>query len=321
MAIPRIAFMSQTDLGELITFIFLLWPAFMYLCHRGFSGLSIELGISLGKGPRFESRTLKVLYIIGWIASLIGYIFYIHISINSIDTVIRTPLFFFSFGGLLLISSRLMTHGSKNATIRRDKPTVLILDLDGVIRHIDIETAEKAAQSIGFSYDELMETLWYNEYSHELLCGRYDRETWWDHVSLFDERLEGVSQDVLWEEVFEKSIYDSDLVQYVRGLKDDLTLVILTNCDKESKAQILEELGDDHPFDHVISSSDLGIAKPNPDVYRTVLEEIGVKPGQTMYFDDSVANVSGAKELGIQAYLFRGLPEFIVRIRDAQNAS
>ncbi|MHA2026932.1 MAG: hypothetical protein ACW98U_13615 [Candidatus Thorarchaeota archaeon] len=32
----------------------------------------------------------------------------------------------------------------------------VVLDMDGVIRHLDKETAEKAAGSIGFTYQELM---------------------------------------------------------------------------------------------------------------------------------------------------------------------
>ena len=110
-----------------------------------------------------------------------------------------------------------------------------------------------------------------------------------------------------------------ELIQYVRGLKKDLTLVILTNCDEESKLQILEELEEDHPFDHIISSSDLGIAKPNPDVYRTILERLEVKPKQVLYFDDSVDNVYAAEDIGIQAYVYRSLPEFIIRVKDASQ--
>ncbi|MGY5863169.1 MAG: hypothetical protein RTV41_01050 [Candidatus Thorarchaeota archaeon] len=35
----------------------------------------------------------------------------------------------------------------------------VFLDMDGVIRHLDIEVAERASQSIGFSFEELMDML------------------------------------------------------------------------------------------------------------------------------------------------------------------
>ena len=183
----------------------------------------------------------------------------------------------------------------------------LVLDLDGVIRHLDLEIAERAAQSIGFSYNELMNTLWYNDYSYELLCGRSTREEWWEHVHKFDRRLDGVSQDVLWNEVFERSYLDRELIEYVRGLKGTLTTGILTNCDRESKIQILDELGNDHPFDYVVSSSDLGAAKPEPEAFNGLLDRIGVEAEQCLFFDDAHANVEGAREAGILAYHYEGL--------------
>ncbi|MCK4566751.1 MAG: HAD-IA family hydrolase [Candidatus Thorarchaeota archaeon] len=183
----------------------------------------------------------------------------------------------------------------------------LVLDLDGVIRHLDLETAERAAQSIGFTYNELMNTLWYNDYSYELLCGRSTREEWWEHVHKFDRRLEEVSQDVLWNEVFERSYLDRELIEYVRGFKGKLTTGILTNCDRESKIQILDDLGNDHPFDFVLSSSDLGATKPEPEAFNGLLDRIGVKAEQCVFFDDAYANVEGAQDQGIIAYYYEGL--------------
>ena len=183
----------------------------------------------------------------------------------------------------------------------------LVLDLDGVIRHLDIEIAERAAQSIGFSHNELMNTLWSNDYSYELLCGRSTRDEWWEHVHKFDRRLEEVSQDIIWNEVFERSYLDRELIEYVRGLKGKLTTGILTNCDRESKIQILEELGNNHPFDYVLSSSDLGTAKPEPEAFNGLLDRIGVEAEQCVFFDDALANVEGAQDQGIIAYYYEGL--------------
>lgn len=194
----------------------------------------------------------------------------------------------------------------------------LILDLDGVIRHLDLEVAEKASQSICFSYDELMKTLWYNEHSYEILCGRSTREIWWEHVQKFDPRLEGVSQNVLWDDVFEISTYDTELIEYVRGIKDKFRVGILTNCDKESKVQILDELGSDHPFDFVLSSSDFGVAKPDLKVFEALLDRIGIDAAKCMFFDDAIANVEGAQDLDIAAFLYEGL-DHLRCIIDARN--
>jgi HAD superfamily hydrolase (TIGR01549 family) len=147
--------------------------------------------------------------------------------------------------------------------------------LDGIVRHLDQDDAERATQSIGFTFDELMKTIWHNTFSHELLCGRMTCKEWWEHIHKLDYRLEGVSEDIIWDGVFEKSTYDIELMGYLKGIRNKFRLVILTNCDKESKVQILDDLGDDHPFDYVLSSSDLGIAKPEPEIFFKLLDRIG----------------------------------------------
>jgi putative hydrolase of the HAD superfamily len=181
--------------------------------------------------------------------------------------------------------------------------------MDGVIRHLDKETAEKAAGSIGFTYQELMDVLWYNNPAIELLCGRSSREDWWNAVQPLDPRLEGISQDVLWCDVFEKSHIDRDVIDFISEIRQNVITGILTNCDKESKIEILDDLGRDHPFDHVVSSSDIGAAKPDAEVFHGLLDQIKVEAEECLFFDDAIANVEGAKTVGIQAHLFEDLDQ------------
>ena len=183
----------------------------------------------------------------------------------------------------------------------------VVLDMDGVIRHLDLKTAEKASQSIGFSYTELMDVLWYNEPARELLCGRSTREDWWKQVQPLDPRLEGVSQDILWNDVFERSYIDQEVIEFMIEAQRKYTTGILTNCDRESKVQIIDELELNHPFDYVLSSSDIGTVKPEREVFLGLLERIGVESRDCLFFDDSTANVEGARAVGIKAHLYEGL--------------
>lgn len=95
---PQIALFSQARVGEIITFLFLMWPTFMYLAHRGFSSFSKALGISSNKKQRLNPMTRATLYIIGWFGSITSFCLFIFIVVNGIDTIVRTPLFFFGYG-------------------------------------------------------------------------------------------------------------------------------------------------------------------------------------------------------------------------------
>lgn len=54
--------------------------------------------------------------------------------------------------------------------------------------------------------------------------------------------------------------------------------------------------------DNVLVSSELGVRKPDADIYRKALERFGAAPADTFFTDDSAANVAGASEIGIHAH-------------------
>ena len=93
--------------------------------------------------------------------------------------------------------------------------TALVLDMDGVVRHVDIEASEAASKAIGFSYRELMEILWYSDIGSQLLRGTVSRDEWWNGVVELDKRLEYLSQDVIWSGVFREEYLDWELIYFV----------------------------------------------------------------------------------------------------------
>ena len=52
-------------------------------------------------------------------------------------------------------------------------------------------------------------------------------------------------------------------------------------------------------FDHVIESAKLGLRKPDPRIYRMMVEAIGVDPKHCVYLDDLGVNLKPAREMGM----------------------
>ena len=191
----------------------------------------------------------------------------------------------------------------------------LVLDMDGVIRHLDIEMAEKASKSIGFHYEELNQVLWDNEPAHELLCGRMNRDDWWAYVQSLDSRLGSISSNFIFDKVLGKSYIDTEVIEFVRSVSQDLVTGILSNCNDEGKVKIVNNIGKDHPFDYILSSSDFGAKKPAPEIYHGMLETIDVGAEDCIFFDDRLANVESARAVGIQAHLFEGVEQLRKLVR------
>jgi FMN phosphatase YigB (HAD superfamily) len=51
-----------------------------------------------------------------------------------------------------------------------------------------------------------------------------------------------------------------------------------------------------------------------------VLDRLGVEPGAVRFFDDSRANVHGAEEMGIRAFLVHGVAE-VRRVLEREGLS
>lgn len=57
--------------------------------------------------------------------------------------------------------------------------------------------------------------------------------------------------------------------------------------------------------DHVYLSHEMGMRKPELDIYRTVLQKEGFTAEQTVFFDDAEKNIIGANQLGIRSVLVK----------------
>jgi putative hydrolase of the HAD superfamily len=61
-------------------------------------------------------------------------------------------------------------------------------------------------------------------------------------------------------------------------------------------------------FAGVVTSASVRINKPDPAIFRHVLDTLGLAPARTVFIDDSAPNVEAARALGITAVLFDGSP-------------
>ena len=72
--------------------------------------------------------------------------------------------------------------------------------------------------------------------------------------------------------------------------------------------QLIEEL-----FDAVVISGDVGLHKPEPEIFHLGAERLGMPPAECVFVDDLRENCEGAEAVGMRAILHRGaestLPE------------
>jgi putative hydrolase of the HAD superfamily len=57
-------------------------------------------------------------------------------------------------------------------------------------------------------------------------------------------------------------------------------------------------------FDDLFISAELGLAKPDPKIYRLALDRLGIPPTRAVFVDDFIENVRAAAALGLRAIQF-----------------
>jgi putative hydrolase of the HAD superfamily len=88
---------------------------------------------------------------------------------------------------------------------------------------------------------------------------------------------------------------------------------ILTNNVKEWTDW--REWVEAHIFDLIIDSSEVGMRKPEPEIYLLTCEKLGVKPERAAFVDDIPTNIEGATAVGLHAIQFTKTDEVIDQLR------
>ncbi|MGL4260050.1 MAG: HAD-IA family hydrolase [Afipia sp.] len=70
-------------------------------------------------------------------------------------------------------------------------------------------------------------------------------------------------------------------------------------------------------FDHVIESAKIGLRKPDPRIYRMMVEALGVDPNKCVYLDDLGVNLKPAREMGMTTIKVIDGPQAIAELEAA----
>ena len=91
-----------------------------------------------------------------------------------------------------------------------------------------------------------------------------------------------------------------EVVAACRRLRGRLPTALLTNNIREWRDNWRRVLPTDELFDVVVDSSEVGMRKPEPPIYRLVEERLGIPGSGLLFVDDLGVNLKAAKALGWQ---------------------
>ena len=134
------------------------------------------------------------------------------------------------------------------------------------------------------------EVAFYKEYYREVLnneCGYIDEEVA-DKVF-----------NTMW--LKDRKLFD-DVIDTFKEIKAKGLRIGIISDTGLSLGNTLVALGLKDYIDCYTSSKEVGVMMPNPKIYLTALNKLGLKPEECIYVDDYYEEVEGARKLGFKAF-------------------
>ena len=190
------------------------------------------------------------------------------------------------------------------------KTEAIIFDLGGVILNIDYNLTKQAFEKYGIAnFDEMYSQASANDLFDDLETGTISEAEFYKEFNIrtgiiLSETKIQTAWNAMLLDFREKSL------QFIVSLQSRYKLFLLSNTNHIHKKEfhhIYHQKKRAKPFDDFFNkayySCDIGLRKPNANIYEYVLHENKLDADTTLFVDDSAQNVNAARALGIQTIL------------------
>ena len=184
----------------------------------------------------------------------------------------------------------------------------IIFDLGGVILNIDYGQTANAFKKIGVAnFDEIYSQAKQVQVFDKLETGELTPDEFREYMKEIVPSLQLSDIDKAWNAMLLD--LPASRIDLLKKLKKKYRLFLLSNTNEihiKCFRKIIESSFGENIFDAIFEnqyySSEIGMRKPNPECFQYVLEKNGMEPSETLFIDDSIQHVEGARKLKINAY-------------------
>jgi len=184
----------------------------------------------------------------------------------------------------------------------------IIFDLGGVIYAIDYQATISAFKGLGIkNFEQIYAKAGQSNLFDALETGRISKAEFLREIkgylnsSISDDDVINAWNAMLID-------FMPDALKCLKALNGDYRIFLLSNTNeihiKEIKSRVGKAFYTEfcQLFEEVYLSHDLGLRKPNTEVFRHIISEKDLNPSETLFIDDSPQHVEGAVQAGLKAY-------------------
>lgn len=178
----------------------------------------------------------------------------------------------------------------------------VVFDFDGVIRHWDLEVTDAIEERHGLARGSIVATGFGPELGPLVVTGAITFSDW---TARLGDQLGSPAAVAEWSEG--RGRLDPEALALVADLRADGVVVGLLSNATTRLEEDLAVLGIDSCFDHIFNSARLGVCKPDPAVYRRVLDALGGDGRRVAFTDDTPGWAEAANIVGMHGIHFTGV--------------
>ena len=185
----------------------------------------------------------------------------------------------------------------------------IIFDLGGVILNLDYSKTAIEFKKIGVLhfkklYSQKKQTLLFDDFEK----GKIKPEEFISSLKNSENlKIKEIDFINAWNAMLLKIPIEK--LKFINGLKKDYKIFLLSNTNEIHIKKFEEDLKKNNMlkkfyncFDKIYYSSRMGKRKPEKSCFNQVLEENGLIAENTLFIDDSIQHIEGAKKAGIKTF-------------------
>jgi putative hydrolase of the HAD superfamily len=182
----------------------------------------------------------------------------------------------------------------------------IIFDLGGIFLNIDFSKTEKAFADLGVQFNDFYSQHHASELFELLETGKISPEEF--HDSFVEETGLHLSYEEL-KNAWTALLVDFPIerLQWLQEIGKRYKIFLFSNTNKihyDVFTEMFHEQTGFKDFNRLFVktyySHEMGLRKPYPESYLYILNEQQLRPEETLFIDDTLKNIEGAKQVGLQ---------------------
>ena len=184
------------------------------------------------------------------------------------------------------------------------KIKAVIWDMGGVIlRTVGKTTREQLAKKYKVTLDTLYDLVFNSITAEKATLGIIEEKDHWDTIAnTLGVPKEGI--DEFRAQFWEGDLIDTRLIGFIENLKEVAKTGLLSNAWSGARDYLCKRINCGQVFQYSIFSCEVGLKKPDANIYEMILNLMTVEAHEAIFVDDFIENIEGADAVGIHGIQF-----------------